>query len=188
MAVITEKTIWHAAYKAKFLELAKKIGTTDEIIYFALKGIFKEYLFLTSKQVYIIKEGIMTGNMFGSGMFSLPFSQVATTEIKMNFGGNGFLEISASGMNATAKSYWSNDSKSDPSKASNCICISKNQTKDFQNVINKINELRAPVNVVPNNAATSSSLDEIKKLKELLDIDAITQTEYDEKKKKLLGL
>lgn len=36
--------------------------------------------------------------------------------------------------------------------------------------------------------SSSSSIDEIKKLKELLDIEAITQEEFDAKKKQLLGM
>lgn len=38
------------------------------------------------------------------------------------------------------------------------------------------------------NPSTLSSMDEIKKLKELLDIGAVTQEEFDAKKKQLLGL
>ncbi|WP_397544849.1 SHOCT domain-containing protein [Ruminococcus sp.] len=39
-----------------------------------------------------------------------------------------------------------------------------------------------------NNAAAFSVADEIRKFKELLDIGAITQEEFDAKKKQLLGL
>ena len=43
-------------------------------------------------------------------------------------------------------------------------------------------------NTKKNEEATHSQADEIKKYKELLDSGAITQEEYDSKKKQLLGL
>ncbi|MCB2295824.1 SHOCT domain-containing protein [Clostridium algoriphilum] len=46
-------------------------------------------------------------------------------------------------------------------------------------------ELRTPNNI--GQSESLSSLDEIKKLKELLDMGSITQEEYDAKKRKLLG-
>lgn len=47
---------------------------------------------------------------------------------------------------------------------------------------------KSPTPVASSSASKTSSLDEIKKLKELLDIGAITQEEFDTKKKQLLGL
>ena len=48
----------------------------------------------------------------------------------------------------------------------------------------EINKQNAPVQVV----AQASAADELKKFKELLDMGVITQEEFDEKKKQLLGL
>ena len=47
---------------------------------------------------------------------------------------------------------------------------------------------KASANATPSPHTTDSALDELKKLKELLDEDIITQEEFDAKKKQLLGL
>ena len=47
---------------------------------------------------------------------------------------------------------------------------------------------KAPASVATTTTNPGSALDEIKKLKELLDMGAITQEEFDTKKKQLLGL
>ena len=52
-----------------------------------------------------------------------------------------------------------------------------------QHLVERQNNQNIAVPVVPSSAA-----DELKKYKELLDMGAITQQEYDEKKKQLLGL
>lgn len=56
--------------------------------------------------------------------------------------------------------------------------VDKMPDKDYERIVLK--------NGQNNNSAGSSNLDEIKKLKELLDMGAITQDEYDKKKKELL--
>ena len=43
-------------------------------------------------------------------------------------------------------------------------------------------------NIADSSSSNTSSLDEIKKLKELLDMNAITQEEFEAKKKELLNL
>ena len=52
--------------------------------------------------------------------------------------------------------------------------------KDYERIILKSNKVSTKRNT------SSSNLDEIKKLKELLDMEAITQEEFDDKKKELL--
>jgi hypothetical protein len=45
-----------------------------------------------------------------------------------------------------------------------------------------------PINVINNIQQTATNADELKKYKDLLDSGAITQEEFDAKKKELLGL
>ena len=62
------------------------------------------------------------------------------------------------------------------------------ENKNAEFIKNYIEEYNANLNkpqIIQNN---SSNLDEVKKLKELLDMNAITQEEFDKKKKELLGL
>ena len=64
------------------------------------------------------------------------------------------------------------------------IATNENIMNELKNVINSVkNEIERPtIN------SSSSTADEIKKFKELLDSGAITQEEFDAKKKELLGL
>lgn len=57
----------------------------------------------------------------------------------------------------------------------------------FEYIQKRIGEVSSPT-VVVNPQNTSSAIEQIKGLKELLDIGAITQEEFDAKKKQLLGL
>ena len=62
-----------------------------------------------------------------------------------------------------------------------CVC-GKTKRESEQNKIDKANEKKQP----QNNDDVLSNLDALKKLKELLDMGAITQDEFDLKKSKLL--
>lgn len=58
--------------------------------------------------------------------------------------------------------------------------------KNFKDLLSDINDRKEISSDVKNNSNNHSNLDEIKKLKELLDMDAISKEEYEEKKKELL--
>lgn len=64
--------------------------------------------------------------------------------------------------------------------------FAQNVYRDVKVALAEYKKAPAPVATTPNNQ--TSSLDEIKKLKELLDMGAITQAEFEAKKKQLLGL
>ena len=53
----------------------------------------------------IVKSGFMTGQMFGSSVFQLPYGGIASAEVKYRIL-SGYFEVSAGGMQNTAKSYW----------------------------------------------------------------------------------
>lgn len=58
----------------------------------------------------------------------------------------------------------------------------------FEYIQKRITELSSPTVIVNTPTSTPSAIEQIKGLKELLDIGAITQEEFDAKKKQLLGL
>jgi hypothetical protein len=63
---------------------------------------------------------------------------------------------------------------------------SMKEKKKFKDLLLDINERKEPLIDTKNDISNHSNLDEIKKLKELLDMDAISKDEYEEKKKELL--
>ncbi len=68
----------------------------------------------------------------------------------------------------------------------------KQASKSVQDILSKfqivVDQLEQEKGVTKESTSGTSSADEIKKFKELLDMDAITQEEFDTKKKELLGL
>jgi hypothetical protein len=74
-----------------------------------------------------------------------------------------------------------------------CVTLVINNKIDYQTIYiknygKKIENVQLNNGDVAQNATTTSAADELKKFKELLDIGAITQEEFDAKKKELLGL
>lgn len=189
MVKIAEKLYHQPAVVKELLIIANTVLPQDELLHLCLKGTFKEYLFCTDKSVYIIKKGFMTGHTFGSGIFSMPYSNISNVEIDMKLLG-GYFEISGGGIQNTDKNYWSSDKKNDPSKQPNTISLGNRSFLEAFNyaknlIMQKVNEVH---NVNTFNSLQISAADEILKYKNLLDTGVITQEEFEFKKKELLGL
>lgn len=190
MVRIYQSKLYHQpAYLDLLINIANSVIGDNEILYVALKGTFKEFLFCTDKNVYIVKQGYMTGHTFGNGIFSMPHKNITNAEVNYGFLGNGYFEISAGGMQNTRKSYWSNDPDKSAAKQPNSISIASKVVSDSFNyaknfILEKVNETHMPVNTV----STISPADEILKYKKLLDEGIITDEEFILKKKELLRL
>lgn len=190
MATFNEKELYHQPiYLQQLVAIANENIPDSEEISIALKGTFKEFLFCTDKNVYIIKKGFMTGNTFGNGHFKMPYRNITNVEVRTQLVG-GYFEISAGGIQNTDKNYWSTDKKNDPAKQPNSISISGNQLKEaFQHagsfILDKVHSTNSsPVNI----NQSLSGADEIRKFKELMNEGIITQEEFENKKKEILGL
>jgi hypothetical protein len=64
----------------------------------------------------------MTGQLFGTNTFQLPYSQITGVRVRFNFF-TGYFELSAGGMQNTDKNFWDNDKQFSPAKAPNCVSI-----------------------------------------------------------------
>ena len=93
-----------------------------EKVFVKLRGTFSEGLVCTSTRVIILKSGFMTGQLFGTNTFQLPYSQVTGVRVRFNLF-TGYFEISAGGMQNTDKNFWDNDKQFSPAKAPNCVSI-----------------------------------------------------------------
>ncbi|SMC17083.1 Short C-terminal domain-containing protein [Clostridium acidisoli DSM 12555] len=180
--------------KLKQKELPKNIMesinlSNDEKVLLWLKGTNKEWLICSDKQVFIIKKGFMTGHTFGSGVFQMPYKNIAGATVNYHLL-SGYFELSAGGMQNTAKSYWSNDKGSDPKQAPNCISItSKSLANEFREactfINNKIGE--SSTSQTSQTPHYSNNIPEqIRKLAELKQSGILTDDEFETKKKELL--
>lgn len=167
-------------------KLFKENINVNEKIYVALKGVFKEYLICTDKQVYIIKKGFMTGHTFGNGLFKMPYSNISNVEIDFHFC-TGYFELSTGGLKNRRLNYWSSESDEKPALQPNVISLNAENKSLFEQASEIILTIISKNNNVQTNYKNSTA-DEIKKYKELLDLGIITSEEFEKKKKQLLDL
>lgn len=190
MAKFNENNLYHQPkYLQELVNIAHDNIPDNEIIFIALKGTFKEYLFCTDNNIYIIKKGFMTGHLFGDGNFKMPYRNITNVEVNYGFGG-GYFEVSAGGIQNTDKNYWSTDKKQDPAKQPNTISITGSQLKEAfsyasSKILDRINNQHHSQQIAQQQ---TSSAEEIMKFKQLLDDGIITQEEFEMKKKQLLNI
>lgn len=166
----------------------------NEEVLVKLKGAFKEGLVCTSSRVLIVKAGFMTGSTFGSEAFQQPYRNIAGVQVKYGMM-SGYLEVSAGGMQNTAKSYWSSDKNSDPAKASNCISLNNKKMRDrFQQaatfILQQVEAAQSPSAqpAAPVSNGHEAMLDTLAKLGLLRDQGILTEDEFAAKKAQILGL
>ena len=102
-------------------ELSLLLAPREEV-FVKLRGTYSEGLVCTSTRVIILKSGFMTGQLFGTNTFQLPYAHVAGVQVRFNLL-TGYFELSAAGMQSSDKSFWNRDKRFSPAKASNCVSI-----------------------------------------------------------------
>lgn len=163
-----------------------------EAVEVQLRGVWKEVLVCTDRRVIILKSGFMTGQLFGSNNFQLPYSNVAGVEVKFHLL-TGYFELSAGGMQNTAKSYWSNDKNTNTAKAPNCVTLnSRAQADRFRAacafILDRVDHARRPLAsapAAPPPAETAASA--IERLWKLRTDGAISQKEFEAMKRDALA-
>ena len=157
-----------------------------EAVLLAMKGAFNEALICTSGRVLIIKTGFMTGQLFGSKVFQLPYSAIASVEVKFTLL-TGYLEVSAGGMQNTPKSYWATSGSQSATTAPNCVSIDRrDQAARFRMacafILERVEKARnGTASVQPGTAQ------EIERLWALHQSGALTLSEYETAKARSLG-
>jgi hypothetical protein len=94
-----------------------------ERVLIKLRGAFKEALVCTDVRVLILKGGWMTGQIFGTDTFQMPYSMVAGAEVNFHLL-TGYFELSTGGMQGMPKSFWHGGKKPTAAKSPNCVSIS----------------------------------------------------------------
>lgn len=167
-----------------------EIEGNDEIVFIALRGIFREYLICTNKCVYIIKKGFMTGHFLGKGNFHIQYDKITNVEIDMHIL-TGYFEISTGGLENKRLNYWSSDANFDPAKQPNCIALNKSLVKCFEKarsfILNYEDYFKKENTTLSESNVEKSIPEQIREYKELLDDGIISKNEFEEKKKELLS-
>ncbi len=77
----------------------------DEKVLVKLKGTWGQGLVLTDRNIYVVKWGYMTGNIFGGRCSAFNYNDVVSVEIRKNLN-TGVLEILSSATRDKHLSYW----------------------------------------------------------------------------------
>ena len=116
---------------------------------------------------------------------TIPYDQITgVVLVEPTFWHSGYIEIKAPGNNFPHDGLFE-------LRNPYCLCLFKKQypfAVEMKKIIEEKMALSKNNNVANNTANNISSADEIRKYKELLDDDVISQDEFNAKKKELLGL
>jgi hypothetical protein len=157
----------------------------DEQVFIQLKGAFKEALVCTDSRVIVLKGGWMTGQLFGTDTFQLPYVNVAGAEVRFHLL-TGYFELSAGGMQGTPKSFWQGGSKPPAAKAPNCVSISgSGQANNFRQACAFIMSM-ATGGRQPHATTADGAVAVLERLARLRDSGALSEAEFRQKKAQLL--
>jgi hypothetical protein len=167
---------------AGLMKKLQQLLAAGESVEVQLKGVWNEVLVCTDRRALILKSGLMTGQVFGSNAFQLPYSNIAGVEVKFHLL-TGYFELSAGGMQNTDKSYWATNKAANPAKAPNCVALnSRGQAARFRSACTFILEMadrsrrpQAPL-VAP---AAETIVGALERLWKLRTNGAISQAEFE---------
>lgn len=156
--------------------------SANETVTVKLKGAYGEALVCTNTRVIILKSGWMTGQWFGTDMFQCPYSNVAGAQVNFHLL-TGYFELSAGGMQNTRKSFWNRDESVNAAKAPNCVSIAgPERAARFREACAFIMQQTSG-----HRPTADSPLRLLEQLAKLRDSGAISATEYQAEKAKLLS-
>ncbi len=167
----------------------------DEEVLVKLKGVAIEALVCTNQRVLVLKAGFLAGVTFGSNVFQLPYETVGAVEVKFHLF-TGYFELSAGGMQNTAKSYWSGDPATSAQMAPNCVSLGdRKQANRFRSACSVILAQKNSPSAAstaetagsPEASSPNAIIDTISRLGEMRDAGVITNEEFEAKKKDLLA-
>ena len=146
-------------------------------------------LVATDQRALIIKVGALaTGQPFGRKSSAWPYQHIISVDMQATFG-SGWIEIVTAGDQAQRGGTWNRATVAVTADNMVAFLGSDAAWRPLVMVLReRIQQAQQAPSVAAPQAATAPTIpDQIAALKHLLDVDAITQAEYDVKKAELLG-
>jgi hypothetical protein len=112
----------HNLDKGEKLLAANKRADEDVVV--KLLGNFGQAIVITTKRVYIIKWGFMTGNTFGGKCIAFELRSITGLQIEMSFLSPGILKVLTPATQDNSRlSYWdTSNSKNNADQSDNGSC------------------------------------------------------------------
>jgi hypothetical protein len=176
----------------KLREPAQQNMSDGESIEFYILGASSQAIVALKDRLLVIKPGWMAEAAFGARVTSFYYRDI--NGIKVDTGlVMGVIEINTPSYQGTQeKDYWSHKNKDrDPRKVTNCLPISKTDLKRYKPHIDRLSTMiRAAKHegIVQLPAQDSSSLSaELEKLASLRELGALSEEEFQQAKRRVLG-
>ena len=161
----------------------------NEKIIYEFDGGVGDILFVYDDRIVIQHKGVL--NLFAMGLKgdkTIYFNNITSVQLKKGGWTAGYLQFSILGGRENVAGVLG------ATQDENTITFNSNKNDEAEKIAEYINKKLSEIRngfmqpQVVSTAPTSSPADEIRKYKELLDMGAITQEEFDAKKKQILGL
>jgi len=152
---------------------------------YVIKSPNKVNIQVTDKAITITRKGFISLANHGlKGDKTIPLKSITTVQIKKPGFTNGYIQFGVLG------SIENKGGVLAATQDENTIMFAKKHYEDMLELKEYINSIISDDNrtTIVNNPAEQSPFEKIKELKELLDMQIITQEEFDAKKKELLNL
>lgn len=181
----------------KLRKLAEQNMSEDETIEFCLvhpNPPWSQAIVALNDRLLVIKPGMAAGATFGARVTSFYYRDINGIEVNTGLI-NGVVEINTPSYQGTGqKDFWNvkNEDK-DPYKVTNCLPISKPHLKDYKPYIDRLRVMireakQERVATQPPQSRNDSSLSsELEKLASLRASGVLTDEEFQQAKKRLLG-
>jgi hypothetical protein len=180
----------------KLKKLAEQNMSQDEDIKFCLVspsgiGGWSQAIVALNDRLLVIKPGMAAGTTFGARVTSFYYRDI--TGIEVNTGlMQGVIEINTPSYQGTAqRDFWSTGQNNNPFYVTNCLPIGKRDLKDYKPYIDRLRTMIRDAKqerVSPRPAQDSSTLvAELEKLAALRTSGVLSEDEFQQAKKRLLG-
>ena len=163
-----------------------KENVQESEILVKLKGSFGEGLILTNQKIYILKWGLMAGNLIGGRCAAFGLANITGLEIKKNLLTGTFEVLTPATQNAQ-KSYWGKGAN-DAIRSDNVITFQRNNFKRFSEAVQIGRDLINKYHSKNEETTRSNYLTELERLATLKEKKVISEEEFQTKKKQILGI
>ncbi len=172
--IVVQKKVSPQERSSKYRALLLNQINEDEIIDEEMGN--NRYVALTKDTLYFVTIGVSSGTFFGKKIKSYPVEDITSVDVSKKIMVS-YMEVTAAGMggsNDAGAAYMANNE--------NIVAFPNYKLPRFQEIAEKIRSLKRK----SKEGAHESSVDQIKKLHNLLKEGIITKEEFEKKKKKLL--
>lgn len=159
-----------------------------DTVRFCIQGVSSQAIVALQDRMLVIKPGWEAAASFGARVTSFYYRDV--TGIEVNTGlMMGVIEINTPAYQGTGtKDYWSTRKDHDPRRASNCIPITKGDLKKIKPSLDELERLvwEAKEDRRPSTSGVGIGA-ELEKLAQLRDSGVLTEEEFQQAKRRILG-